>query len=102
MTDTTLDAHEAQAHDHHGPTDREYVKIAAILSILTAIEVATYFVDMGDALVPTLMVLMVVKFFMVAAWFMHLRFDDSILSKIFITGLVLATGVYLAALSAFK
>ncbi len=101
MSEATVQAHDA-AHDHHGPSDREYVKIAAILAALTAVEVATYFVDIGEALVPVLMVLMVIKFFMVAAWFMHLKYDIGLFTKIFVTGLVLACGVYIAALSAFK
>ncbi len=101
MSEATVPAHDV-VHEHHGPTDREYVKIAAILAALTAIEVATYFVDVGEALVPILMVLMVIKFFMVAAWFMHLKYDSSLFTKIFVTGLVLASGVYIAALSAFK
>ena len=40
------------------------------------------------------MVMMVFKFFYVAAWFMHLRFDSPLFTKFFVTGLVLATVVY--------
>ena len=48
------------------------------------------------------MVMMGVKFFLVAAWFMHLRFDSSLFTKFFVGGLVLATGVYMIALTAFE
>lgn len=95
------DAHDA--HDH--PSDWAYVKIALILAAVTALEVFTYFrsvLDWGVALVPSLIFMMVVKFYLVVTWFMHLKFDNSIFSKMFTTGLVLAVGVYLATLTAFE
>ena len=88
--------------DHDHPSDNKYMQIAAILAVLTALEVATYFVNMpGAVLVPALMVMMVVKFFLVAAWFMHLRFDSRMFTRFFVTGLVLATTVYLITLTGF-
>ncbi|HCV37026.1 MAG TPA: hypothetical protein DF783_08865 [Acidimicrobiaceae bacterium] len=90
------DVHD-DSHEH--PSDGKYIQIAAILGVLTALEVATYFVDIGPALIPALMVLMVVKFFLVVAWFMHLRFDSSLFTKFFVSGLVLATAVYVIALT---
>ena len=48
------------------------------------------------------MFLMVVKFIIVASVFMHLKFDKKILSVAFYSGLLLATGVYLAILTAFR
>ena len=59
--------HEDHAHEH--PSDWVYVKIAAVLGVITGVEVFTYFesvVDWGDALIPSLMVMMVVKFYLVA------------------------------------
>ena len=67
------DAGEHTEHHEH-PSDRQYVKIALILGALTALEVATYFESvhhLGDAaLYALLVVLMVLKFIYVAAWFM--------------------------------
>jgi cytochrome c oxidase subunit 4 len=89
------------AHDH--PTDRKYVQVAIVLALVTALEVATYFVKMpGEVLIPALMVMMVFKFFYVAAWFMHLRFDSPLFTKFFVTGLVLATAVYGVTLTVFE
>ena len=99
-TATPDDAHDAGAHEH--PPDSLYIKVAIILALLTAAEVATYFVDLGDWLLPVLLVMMVVKFALVAMFFMHLRFDDSVLGWVFIAGLALAVGVYVIALSAFE
>ncbi len=92
--------HEADAHDHaegdHGLSDWGYVKVAILLAILTAIEVATYFYDFGSAEVPSLLLLMVAKFAVVVAYFMHLRFDSKLFTYMFVGGLVLALGVYAA------
>jgi len=86
------------AHDDH-PSDWVYIKTALWLGVLTGIEVFTYFESvhrMPDWLLRTLLsVLMVVKFAMVAAIFMHLKSDNPIFTKFIIGGLALAYPVYL-------
>ena len=93
--------HDA-THDH--PSDKKYIQIALILAVLTAFEVATFYVEeeLGALLVPLLIVMMIVKFFIVAAWFMHLRFDSKLFSRVFIAGLLLSTAVYLGMMAAFE
>ena len=44
---------------------------------------------------------MVVKFFIVVSYFMHLKFDNRIFSFLFYLGLFLAVFVYIAALATF-
>jgi cytochrome c oxidase subunit 4 len=88
-------------HDEKHFTDGQYVIVALILAALTAIEVSTYFVDFGPLMFPVLMVLMVVKFFTVVAYFMHLKFDNKLFSALFYTGLGLAVFVYCGALATF-
>ena len=39
-----------------------YVRIAAILAAITALEVATYYVDFGALFLPSLLLMMAVKF----------------------------------------
>ena len=103
-------AHEVeQGHDdghadeeHHHPSDRTYMGIALILGLITAAEVATYYVDLGSLLGPVLIVMMIAKFAIVAGWFMHLRFDSNLFTRMFVTGLFLAIGVYMAALATFR
>lgn len=80
-------------HGHH-PTARDYVNIAVILAVLTALEVSTYFVDFGPLGVPMLIVLMAIKFLLVAGWFMHLRFDTKIFSRLMYAGLGFALILY--------
>ena len=99
----TADEHHEEGHAH--PSDWAYVKIALILAAVTALEVFTYFrsvLDWGAALVPSLIFMMVVKFYLVATWFMHLRFDSKLFGRMFTAGLTLAVGVYLVTLTVFE
>ena len=80
-------------------SDWGYIKIALLLGVLTGIEVLTYFVDFGGAAIPVLLSLMVVKFVIVVAYFMHLKFDNPFFTRVFVVGILLALGVYAAVLS---
>ena len=88
-----------QEHDH--PDDSLYLKVALILGAITAAEVATFYVDLGKANVPMLVVMMIAKFSIVAAYFMHLKFDGTLFTRVFVSGLLLAVGVYIIALTTF-
>jgi cytochrome c oxidase subunit 4 len=95
------------AHEHDHPSDKQYVVIALILALITAAEVATYALDFFDdfssaALVATLFPMMILKFGIVCAYFMHLRFDNPIFRRIFVFGLILAIVVYCAALTSMQ
>jgi cytochrome c oxidase subunit 4 len=100
--------HEGHEKSHEHPSDWAYIKIALILAVFTGIEVLTYFesaipiFESNSVTIAVLMTLMVIKFFLVATWFMHLRFDNPIFGRMFVAGLILATGVYAIALSAFE
>lgn len=83
-------------------TDAGYIKIAIILAVITALEVSTYYVDFGPLFMPSLLIMMVVKFVMVVSYFMHLKFDSKIFTFLFYTGLGLALFVYITALATFK
>jgi cytochrome c oxidase subunit IV len=104
-------AHEALdefAHDpdpgySHGFTDRQYVMVALILAVITAMEVYASYADwLGAAFIPLLLFLMAVKFVSVVLYFMHLKFDSRVFSWLFYSGLFLALGVYIATLLTFK
>jgi cytochrome c oxidase subunit IV len=92
-TETTKDT-EHPSTAHHGPEPREYVRIALVLAVLTALEVSTYFVEFGALGIPLLVVLMAIKFVMVANFFMHLKFDNRLYSRMLYTGLFLAITLY--------
>ena len=68
-----------------------YWMIAGALAVITAVEVAVFYIPaLGAVLVPVLLVLSAVKFAMVVMFFMHLRFDSKIYSGLFLAGLLLA------------
>ena len=112
MTDTTAktDAeiladvpHVDEAHDnHHGPTDARFIAIFFILAAITAVEVVVSYVDIGILFLPILLALMVIKFFTVVWYFMHVKFDHPLFGRLFYIGLGLATFVYLVALTTFR
>lgn len=91
----------AAEHGHPGPV--EYLKIGAILFVLTVIEVAIVYVEaFRPWLVASLMVLMVIKFALVVLWFMHLKFDNRLFSTLFTAPLVIATCIVLALIALFS
>jgi cytochrome c oxidase subunit 4 len=107
MTDTTVTEthgeHHTAGHDAH-PSDGHYITIALILAALTALETATYYFDVFEnttLLLICLMPIMAVKFFMVAWFFMHLKNDSRLFSRLFAAGIVLAAVVYVIVLLTF-
>ncbi len=98
-TETLAPPHPAE-HSHPGPL--EYIKVAIVLAVVTAIEVGLYYVDISHGvLIPSLLILSLIKFVMVMLWFMHLKFDAPIFRRLFVTGFILATSVYAIVLSMF-
>jgi cytochrome c oxidase subunit IV len=97
MTDTHTTHHEAEHHADH-PSDGKYIVIALILGAITAVEVAASYIDIGKVFVPLLVVCMIAKFGIVAGFFMHLKFDNALFTRVFVAGILLAIGVYIAFL----
>jgi cytochrome c oxidase subunit 4 len=90
-------------HTDH-PTPSQYWKIAVILAVLTAVEVALYYLDreveLGAINAVLLLSLAVLKFVIVVGWYMHLRYEKSLLSRFFTAGFLLACGCYVVVLTA--
>ena len=89
--------HPVAAEEHAHPGPRQYVLIAVVLVILTAVEVATSYLEghvNSNLLIAALGIMAAVKFFLVAAWYMHMKQDSSVFRRLFITGIVLACIVY--------
>lgn len=102
MTDEHPSALAHQEHAHPGP--RRYVQIAAILATLTALEVELSYlpkqVDISSGvIIPPLVILAVIKFALVAMFFMHLRFDSKVFTFMFVGGIALAMTVFIVVLS---
>ncbi len=101
MSDRAEPREVEELHVH--PQPRQYVNVAIILAVLTAVEVAIYYVEgVRSILVPILIFLAILKFVLVALWFMHLRFDSNIFKRLFVTGLVLALLVFAVVLVFFS
>ena len=101
---TETDAH-AQQDDlyHHEISDKTYILIALFLAVLTAMEVAvTEIAGMPEALlIPSLLIMMVIKFFIVVSYFMHLKHDSAIFKFGFYVGLGGALVLYSVMLATF-
>jgi cytochrome c oxidase subunit 4 len=101
-------AQEAQEHGRphaeggeHGahPSEKEYIKIAAILAAVTALEVGLYYTKFNQQATNAVLILLAgVKFVMVAAYFMHLKYDNHIVRRLFMLGFVLASFCYVGYL----
>lgn len=106
-TDTADHATEHDQHDDdhadHGWSDAKYIQLAIVLAIITGLEVYASYADwLGPAFIPSLIIMMVVKFLAVVLFFMHLKFDSPIFSWMFYAGLGLALMVYIGTLLTFQ
>ena len=92
-TPTTTTEHPGRGHTSRAT----YWMVALILGIVTLLEVAVFYVPLLHAVVvPILLVLSAFKFALVAAFFMHLKYDKPILSMVFAVGLLVAIFIILA------
>jgi cytochrome c oxidase subunit 4 len=97
--DTALVSPEPGVEEHY-PDEWQYIKVALILFAITMAEVAVYYISgLKDVLIPILLTMAVVKFSLVALYFMHLRFDSKLFRRLFVTGIILAIIVYMIALT---
>ena len=96
--------HAARApHGAGHPSPKEYIRIGVVLAVLTALEVAASYTGVsGAVLIPTLLVLAVIKFALVVLWFMHLKFDDRRFARFFVMGLSGAAVLYLIVLISLR
>lgn len=79
-----------------------YVKVAAILSVITALEFAVIYIRrLTPILIPLLLTLSAGKFALVVMFFMHLRYDRRSLTFLFVAPLLLAVGLAVALTTLF-
>ncbi|MEY2733109.1 MAG: hypothetical protein RL340_168 [Gemmatimonadota bacterium] len=92
------------AHEHAHPTGATYLKVAAILTIITVVEVWAYYIP---ALVssplfnPSLLIMSAAKFAIVVLFYMHLKYDHKLFKALFTGPLIVATGTIFALLFLF-
>ncbi len=92
----------AHAVEHAHPGAKQYVGIAVVLTVITAIEVAVFYIpELHFALVPILLTLSALKFGLVAMFYMHLKFDHRLFSWLFVVPMMIAIVVILALMALF-
>jgi len=100
-------SHAASAADHtpveSHATVQTYVRVAVVLGLLTAIEIGALYVKgiPSHALVALLLLFSVLKFGLVVAFFMHLRYDNKLLTVLFVGPLLIAMVIILAIMALF-
>ena len=91
-----MSAHRPHEHASTGT----YLKIAAVLCVVTALEFAVIYIrQLTPILTPLLIVMSAGKFALVVMYFMHLRFDARSLVFLFVAPLLLAVGLAIALMT---
>ena len=84
------------------PPVRTYLLVAAVLAVITAVEVSLFYITvMARFLAPLLIVLSAAKFSLVVMFFMHLRSDHRAFTGLFVGPLLTAIAIILALLALF-
>lgn len=99
----TMDTHGAAGHAPAPGAWKKYVMIGVVLTVITGIEVAIFYIPaLASVLVPLLLVLSAAKFFIVVFYYMHLKSDDPVFSRVFFTPMMLALVVVVGLVILFK
>ena len=103
VSEAPADLEVASEYGHH-PTPRQYVMIAIVLVVLTAIEIAVSYIDTNhtNLIIIALFAMGAAKFFLVAGWYMHMKVDQPFFRRIFVIGLIGAGIVYGIVLLVFS
>jgi cytochrome c oxidase subunit 4 len=93
-----------EIHAPHGhPTAKTYVIIGVVLTVITAVEVAIFYIPaLARVLVPTLLLLSALKFALVVMFYMHLKFDSKVFSSVFFAPMLLAVSLIIGLIIIFK
>jgi len=80
-----------------------YLRVAVVLAILTAIEIGALYVPglPPHILVTLILIFGTLKFALVVAFFMHLRYDSKLLTALFVGPLLIALAIILAIMALF-
>ncbi len=95
---------QPQAEHSRHPTFKQYVLVAIILFAITIVEFLIIWPEnrIEAFSTPILIILSIVKFAIVISLYMHLKFDNKLLTWIFLGGLALGTTVTFSLLFLFS
>jgi cytochrome c oxidase subunit 4 len=85
--------HTAMGEVHEHPTWSTYWKVAVILTLITVVEVWVYYIPSFVAsrlFVPALLIMSAIKFAIVVAFYMHLKYDHKLFRALFTGPLIIA------------
>ena len=94
----------AHAEEHHHPGWQTYLKVAAILTLITIAEVWAYYIPSlvaSRAFVPALLIMSAVKFAIVVMFYMHLKYDHRLFRALFTGPLFIAAGTLISLMFLF-
>jgi cytochrome c oxidase subunit 4 len=79
-----------------------YVKVAVILTLITALELGVIYIRrLTPVVVPLLLVMSAAKFALVVLFFMHLRYEGRALTALFLGPFLVAIGLGVALMTLF-
>ena len=96
--------HHAMGEVHEHPTWSTYWKVAVILTLITVVEVWIYYIPSfvaSRAFIPVLLTLSAIKFAIVVAFYMHLKYDHKLFRALFTGPLFIAATTLIALLFLF-
>src|SRR5213594_4723321 len=77
-----------------------YVRVALVLTGVTALEVGVIYVRrLAPIIVPLLLAMSAAKFALVALFFMHLRYESRVPTVLFVGPLIIASGLAVALIT---
>ena len=89
-------------HEAQHPGAAVYVFVALVLAVVTAVELIVIYTSLSRLIMVTLLLLLSAgKFYTVAMFFMHLRYDNRLFSIIFGGGLALTAAILTALFALF-
>jgi cytochrome c oxidase subunit 4 len=93
---------EQMTEQHAHPTTGTYLAVAAVLTVITLVEVGVFYVPAFQSiLAPALLLLSGTKFSLVVMFYMHLKNDSPLFTAIFTLPLLIAMAVVVALLFLF-
>ena len=96
---------QSQQHEeeHEHPGYMTYLVVAAVLTIITALEVAIFYIPaLAGVIVPLLLTLSAGKFILVVMFYMHLKMDSRIFTGVFVAPMMLAVFLVVALILLFN
>lgn len=88
---------------HEHPGYMTYLVVAVVLTVITAAEVAIFYIPaLAGVIVPLLLTLSAGKFILVVMFYMHLKMDSRIFTGVFLAPMLLAVFLVVALIVLFN